>query len=366
MKTLKYTFVYSLLGFSLLGLGTACSEQQQEQKSTAEKKQPLQLATDSIRWMQPNYSLSLPGELKPYEEVQVYAKVNGFVQKLLVDRGTYVHKNQLLALLEAPEMGQQHLSDKAAQEKMHSDYRFAEQAYARLKEASATPGAVSSIEVERAHSALMRAKSAFEASKASASRSAQLQQYLQIVAPFAGRISQRNVSVGALVGPGGTNTALFHIRQDDKLRLTISIPEKHAASIPEDLTASFTVSSLPGETFMAKLSRSAGGIDTDHRSLTLEFDVDNSQYKLQGGEYAQVNLQLKRKTGSFWVPQSSVVKAPSGSFIMQLANQSLHRIPVKEGLQLDSLVEVFGNIQNDMLILRKASEEIKEGKLNNE
>jgi len=365
MKNIKHSLIYSILGFSTLNLLMACGSPKEEKKIVPETKQTLNLATDSIRWMQPNYTLSLPGELKPYEEVQVYAKVNGFVQKLLVDRGAYVHKNQLLAVLEAPEMGQQYIADKAAQEKMHSDYRFAEQAYARLKEASATEGAVSPIELERTQNLLLRAKSAYEASKAGTGRSAQMQQYLQIVAPFEGRISQRNVSVGALVGPGGSNMALFHIRQDHKLRLTLSIPEKHAASIPDDLAANFTVSSLPGETFTAKLSRSAGGIDRDHRSLTLEFDVNNSQYKLQGGEYAQVNLQLKRKTGSFWVPLSSVVRAPSGSFIMQLEDQNLQRIPVREGIQLDSLVEVFGNVHKDIQILRKASEEIKEGKLNN-
>ncbi len=355
---------YFTVGIAILGFLGACGNPATEQKEKPESPQPsLNLTTDSLRLMQPSYSLSLPAELKPYEQVQVYAKVNGFVQKLLVDRGAYVRKNQLLAILEAPEMGQQYLSDKAGQEKMNSDYNFAQQAYERLKEASSTEGAVSPIELDRAKSMMLSAKSAYEASKAGTAHTGQLQSYLRILAPFDGIITERNSSVGALVGPG-SNQSLFSIAQSQKLRLTLSIPEKHAASISDAMSASFSVSSLPGEIFTAKLSRSSGTLDAQHRSLVLEFDVDNSQHKLQGGEYAQVKLNLQRKAASFWVSPKQIVNASSGPFVMTLKENSLQRVAVKEGIRVDSLQEIFGDLDPADLILKHPSEEIKEGKLN--
>lgn len=364
MKIAKKTGNYFMLGLCTISLLGACGSPAEEKTEQQESvKASPNLATDSLRLMQPTYTLSLPGELKPYEEVQIYAKVNGFVQKLLVDRGAYVRKNQLLAILEAPEMGQQYLSDKAGQEKMNSDYNFAQQAYERLKEASSTEGAVSPIELDRAKSAMLSAKSAYEASKAGTAHTAQLQNYLRILAPFDGVITERNISVGALVGPG-SNQPLFAIAQGQKLRLTLAIPEKHAASISEAMTANFTVSSLPGENFTARLSRSSGTLDAQNRSLVLEFDVDNSQKKLQGGEYAQVKLNLQRRAASFWVSPKAVVNASSGPFVMTLKDNNLQRVTVKEGIRIDTLQEIFGDLSPTDLILKNPSEEIKEGKVN--
>src|SRR3546814_18103506 len=82
------------------------------------------------------YTTLFRSELKPYEQVAVYAKVTGFVKQLHVDRGDRVRKGQLLAVLEAPEMEQQYLSDKSTEQKIHSDYLYAKQAYERLAEAS--------------------------------------------------------------------------------------------------------------------------------------------------------------------------------------------------------------------------------------
>lgn len=365
MKQLKKISLYTICGLFLVSILLSCSAKSEEKKqeTTSAKKEPVSLETEAIQFIKPSYAISIPGELEPFDEVQLYAKVQGFVQKIYVDRGTYVRKNQLLAILEAPEMDQQYLSDKSKQEKMHSDYIFAKQSYERLLEASATDGAVAKIELDRAKSMMLGAKSAFESSKAGTAHASQLKQYLRIVAPFDGVITQRNLSTGALVGPG-SNQPLFTIAQGNKLRLTLAIPEKHTASIQDGMKAKFTVSSYPGELFEAKLSRTSGLLNTQNRSLTLEFDVNNSDKKLQGGEYAQVKLNLQRKSPSYWVNPKSIVNAQSGTFIMTLSNNEIKRVLVKEGVRLDSLVEVFGDIPAQAQVLKKPSEELKEGRVN--
>jgi len=131
----------------------------------------------------------------------------------------------LLAVLEAPEMEQKYLSDRSTEQKVYSDYLYAKQAYERMVDASKTTGAVADIELDRAKSAMESAKSAYDASKAGTAGAAQVQQYLRITAPFDVIIAGRNVSVGALADTGG-DMPLFTIAQGNKLRLTLSLPEK--------------------------------------------------------------------------------------------------------------------------------------------
>ncbi|EFK56694.1 efflux RND transporter periplasmic adaptor subunit [Sphingobacterium spiritivorum] len=347
----------------LVLLLSACSQKEQE-KTQAKKEyaKSMNYKTAHVQVINPEYEISVPAELKPYEQVSVYAKVTGFVQRLYVDRGDRVRKGQLLAVLEAPEMQQQYLSDKSNEQKVYSDYLYAKQAYDRLITASKTTGAIADIELDRAKSVMESAKSTYDASKAGTAHSSQLQQYLRITAPFDGVITQRNISVGALAG-AGSNIPLFMIAQSNKLRLTLSLPEKHASSVQQEMNATFTVSSQPGKTFDAGLSRTSGLLDQQDRSLTLEFDVNNPSDELQGGDYAQVKLKLKRKNPTNWVQTRSILNTQSGTYILTLNNDEVKRIAVHEGIRLDTLTEVFGNLDPEDKIIIKPSEEIKEGRI---
>jgi len=362
----KYKSAVALLTLaSMVLLFTACSNEGRENEQPPQKvAKATTYPTAPVKVINPEYEISVPAELKPYEQVAVYAKVTGFVKQLYVDRGSHVHQGQLLAVLVAPEMEQHYLSDKSTEQKVYSDYLYAKQAYDRLVDASKTAGAVADIELERAKSAIESARSAYQSSKAGTAGTAQMQQYLRITAPFDGIITERNVSVGALTGTGG-NAPLFMMAQTKKLRLTLSLPEKHAASVKQGMPATFTVSSLPGKTFNATLSRTSGLLDRQDRSLTLEFDVNNSSGELQGGDYAEVKLKLQRKAPTNWVPDKSVLTTQSGTYVMTLNNNEIKRIPVREGIRLDSLTEVFGNILPQDNIILKPSEEIMEGQVKN-
>ncbi len=350
----------SLLGF----LFSSCSQQDGQKKELQYRTSISETyPTAPIAVLNPQYQISVPAELKPYEQVAIYAKVTGFVKQIRVERGDRVKKGQLLAVLEAPEMQQQYLSDRSTEQKVYSDYLYAKQAYDRLVVASETTGAVAEIELDRAKSAMESAKSAYDASKAGTGHTSQLQEYLYITAPFNGIITQRNVSVGALAGKANY-LPLFRVAQDDKLRLTLSLPEKHASSVYPEMPATFTISSQPGKIFDAKLSRTSGILDPHDRSLALEFDVSNSSGQLQGGDYAQVKLKLKRENPSNWVKSQSVLKTQSGKYVLTFNNNQVKRIAVNEGNRLDSLTEVFGNLSPNDKIIIKPSEEIKTVKIN--
>lgn len=356
---IKYFFIPIIFGM----MATSCSEKKEVENETKKAVQPVQsFETTEIRRLNPTYQISVPGDLKPYESVQVFAKVPGFIRKIYVDRGSVVSKGQLLAVLEAPEMNQDYLSDKSSQQKMYTDYLYAKQAFERLQDASKTKGAVADIELDRAKSIMQSSKASYEASKAGTGRSSQMNQYLRITAPFDGVIMDRNLSAGALVGPN-SGTALFSMAQKNKLRLTVSLPEKHASSITEGMEAEFTVNSIPGKTFNAHLSRNSGLISQENRSMTLEFDVSNPGSVLKGGEYAQVQLNLKRNAPSFFVPTKSILQTQSGNFVMTFNDDTVKRVAVKEGITFEKLTEVFGELSENDKILIKPSEELEEGKI---
>ncbi len=346
-------------------LWNACSSPQPQADSNdgPRKNQSATYTAIVPEKLNPEYTLSLPGELKPYEQVSIYAKTNGFIKQLLAERGDKVRRGQLLAVLEAPEMSEKFLSDKSVQEKMYSEYVFAKQAYDRLLDASKTDGAVAPIELDRAKNLMSSAKSAYESSKASTAQSAQLREYLRITAPFDGIITDRTLSVGALVGTGNP-IPLFQIAQGNRLRLTVSLPEKHASSVQDAMKAQFSISAQPDKTYQAKLSRTSELLSQQDRSLTLEFDVDNSDRSLQGGDYALVKLSLKRTAPSLWIPSKSILQTQSGSFVLSLKQQQIKRIPVKEGIRLDSITEIFGNITVIDSLIKHPTEEIQEGKIN--
>lgn len=347
--------------FLLILLLAACREKKAD--DTAEK--PKTTKTAAVQLVspvldQPDYLLDLPGELKPYEQAMLYPKVKGFVKQILADRGSKVVKGQLLALLEAPEITQQYLAAKSDENRFYEDYLYSRQSYERLKKAALKPGAVAEIELDRAMSKFKSDSAAFASVKARTGAAAQLQQYLRITAPFDGVVTDKNVSVGALVGEN-SSAALFVVTQTKKLRLTVAIPEKHAQSVNKETKVSFTVNNHPGKVFQSSLSRRSEVLKQESRAVTAEFDVQNHSGKLGGGEYAQVKLQMRRTAPTFWLPVSSIVTAQSGVFVISVENDTAKRVPVELGIRKGELQEVFGVLKPEDQIVKTGSEELTEG-----
>jgi membrane fusion protein, multidrug efflux system len=341
----------------------SCTEKNEKtmaETKTVKTKQKFQWT--SVQAAQPSFAITLPGELKPYEEVSIYPKMKGFIQKIYVDRGSYVHKGQLLAKLEAPEIGAQFAARTSSSSTMYQKFLFSKQSYQRLQDAAKKNGAVATIELERAYAQYLGDSAAYRSSRSEASASGELQNYLRITAPFSGVITNRFVSEGALVGDNGVQgEPLFQLAQENRLRLVVAIPEKQAQAIATGTKASFTLIDYPGKTFTATLSRNSGALDTRTKSLVAEFDIENADKALRAGQFAKVKVQLQRQQPTLWVPSSSVIQSQAGVFIIKNDNHKTMRIPVQIGVTKDTLTEVFGNLNDGDQILLKGSEEVKEG-----
>lgn len=322
---------YHIIAVSIVGTFSiflsSCSRGGDKEARTTHQK--TKIPEVEIIWPmknRPTYTLVLPGELKPYDQADLFAKAKGFVKTLLVDRGSKVKKGQLLAILEAPEISQQYISVQSDQRKLYEDYLYSKQVFERIKRAAMKQGSIAEIELDKAKASFRSDSSAYLAAKAKSGASAQLEKYLKIVSPFNGTIVSRNISVGALVGENNS-LPLFTVAQQEHLRLTVAIPEKHSHSINKLTPVTFTVSNYPGRVFKSSLSRNTRLLDPQSRSIMTEFDVNNSSETLNGGEFAQVKLTLQRSDSTLWVPLSVVVRSQSGIFIQKIENGEVNAYP---------------------------------------
>jgi membrane fusion protein, multidrug efflux system len=291
----------------------------------------------------------LEGELTPYETVAIHARVNGFLSKVLVDRGSRVKKGQLLLTLVAPELNAQRAE---AQAKLEGD----KGTFERLNAASKTPGAVAGHEVEIAQATM-------EADQARLDSLHALEQYLTVTAPFDGTITERNVHPGALVGPqtSAASTPLLRIEEVQTLRLTVAVPEALAGAIAEGATADFSVKAFPGVKFTGVTKRVAHSLDMRTRSMPVELDVDNTDGRLAPGMFADVLWPVKRSVPSLFVPPGSVVQSTERTFVARIRDGVVEQVPVQRGSSQGDLIEVFGGIKEGDVIARRGSDELRQG-----
>lgn len=308
-------------------------------------------------------SLELPGELIAFRQVDLYAKVNSFVKDLNADLGTEVREGQLLVSLEAPEITSQLVAAESRLRSQEAVYAASKANYERLRQAAATPGTVSENDLDQAEARKNSDLAQLEAARAIYKEVNTMKGYLEIRAPFGGIISARNVNPGAFAGPAGKGSELplFTLQEQKKLRLTVAVPEAFTGALEVGDEVHFTVRSLPGEDFRAKVSRMAGALDTRLRSEKVEMDIYNEDRKLLPGMVAEVRIPLRQNAGAFVIPHTALVQSSEGLYLVQPLNGKVHRIPVRKGRKEAGRVEVFGSLEPGMVLVRKAGEEMREG-----
>jgi RND family efflux transporter MFP subunit len=352
----------SYLLIAAASLFAACSANQKPVDLTGGAKQntnKYEFGTVSEKAL--SSSASLPGQLIPFNEVNLFPKVNGFVKQLFVDRGSVVKKGQLLMILEAPEMEAQLQAANSRFLQAQENAEASKEKYERLKEAAKEPGSVSPLDLDNA-SAKMKADQAMaqsEHSNVDAVRT--IQGYLRIYAPFDGMIIQRNVSPGALVAPGKeTDQPMLIIQDINKMRLTVYIPEDYVDKVDLSQPVSFTFNAMPGNVHTAKISRSANALGS-MRQEAIEIDVANKNGQLKPGMYAEVKIPMVSGAKSLLVSNSAIVRSTEKEYVIAVRDGKANLVDIKEGLTSNDSTEVFGDLKANDKILLHASDEIKQG-----
>jgi membrane fusion protein (multidrug efflux system) len=369
MNNLKNKSIIALTILTLAaGLLSACQsdkKEKEEQAQTVKQEDAIDTPTVvavPVKKGKLTTTIAIPGELVPYQEVELYAKVNSYVKNLLVDIGSEVHKGQLLLTLEAPEINSQLEEAQSRIKQMDAIYFASKATYDRLYSTSKTPGTVSQNDLEQAEAKKNSDYANVEAAKSSYKEVAANLNYLEIRAPFDGVITSRNINLGAYVGPGGKTTDPLFVLQDQKrMRLVVSVPEMYTGGLNNQDKVSFTVEAFPNQKFTAQVKRMAGALDVKLRSERLEMDVYNKDKKLLPHMYAEVNVPLPSRDSAFIVPKSAVVTSTEKVFVVRIVNHHAEWVDVKKGFQSGDLMEVYGNLKPGDQVAKQATDEIRDG-----
>ena len=314
--------------------------------------QTTELATVQSRKLEK--TMSVPSDLVAYQSVAMYAKVEGFVETIDVDRGSWVRKDQVLAVLVAPE-----LAARTAE--------AAARVQAAVSEAaSATPGVVAGHDLEIAEKNLEAAAASVEAA-ASGIKAAQagldavkdMEAYLELRAPFGGVVTERNVHRGSLVGPSGP--PVVKVEQVTTLRLVVPVPEIYVGGITRGTRVGFNVAAFPDRTFEGVVARPAHSLDVKTRSMMVELDVANPDRILSPGMFANAQWPVSRGAVSVFVPTTAVVRTSERQVVVRVREGLAEWVDVRRGEVQGDVIEVFGELQEGEIVVLRGNDEIRPG-----
>jgi RND family efflux transporter MFP subunit len=394
MKTSKMHPYTALLIFTgiLAGLVSGCGGARKAEADGAPTAPVVKVARRNL-----SNTLEIASEFEPLQEIEVYAKVSGYIRKLYVDWGTHVKKGQLLAELEIPELQQQLQQDEAGARRSDQDlsrareelnraqsaYNVAHITYTRLAEVQKSrPELVAQEEIDTAQGkdleasagvssaedAVSAAEQGLLAAKAALGKDQALFGYARITAPFDGVVTQLYAYTGALL-PAGTSSnkgdlALCQLSQNDVLRLVIPVPESAVADVHVGDAVDIEVSGAKN-TFTGRIVRFSDQIETQTRTMHTEVQVPNPKYLLVPGMYASVKIPLRSASNVLSVPIQAVQSSGNGQGTVLLVNSSnrVEKRDVKLGIQTAAEAEVLSGLNENDTIIFGEQNQLKSGEL---
>ncbi|WP_214071686.1 efflux RND transporter periplasmic adaptor subunit [Mucilaginibacter sp. dw_454] len=367
MKTKSIALLAGMAITCTLMLGACHSDKKEKEEAKQAQAQEAALDDPAVKTGTAekgslSSNIAVPGELVPYQEVDLFAKINSYVKKLNVDIGSQVHTGQLLATLDAPEINSQLAGAQSRIKQQEAVYFASKATYDRLVSTSKTPGTISQNDLEQAEAKKNADYANVEAAKSAYKEVASNLDYLQIKAPFDGIVTARNVNAGAYVGPGGKGSdPLFVVQDQGRLRLVVSVPEAYVGGLSQKNEVKFTVRELPGEHFTAKIARLAGALDEKLRSERVEMDVYNKGKKLLPHMYADVEVPLPSNDSTMNVPSTAVVSSTEKVFVVKVVDHHAKWVDVKKGFQAKDRIEVYGDLKAGDKVIINATDEIRDG-----
>ncbi|MFB0497607.1 membrane fusion protein (multidrug efflux system) [Mucilaginibacter sp. OAE612] len=364
----KSILLLAVLAMAIGSLSACHSDDKEKKEQQEEQEQQEAVETPTVQIVpvtkgRLSSNITIPGELIPYQQVDLYAKTNSYVKKLLVDIGSEVKQGQLLAVLEAPEINSQLAAAQSRIKQFEAVYFASKATYDRLVSTSKTPGTVSQNDLEQAEAKKNADQANIDAAKSGLKEVSANLAYLEIRAPFDGVITSRNVNLGAYVGPGGKSTdPLFTVQDQGRLRLVVSVPEIYTGALSNKSEVNFTVRALPSQKFTAQVKRIAGALDEKLRAERLEMDVYNKDKKLIPHMFAEVSVPLPAGDSTYVVPKTAVATSTEKVFVIKVVDHKAVWVDVKKGLSNGDSIEIFGgDLKPDDKLVKVASDEIRNG-----
>ncbi len=328
--------------------------------------------------------LELAAEFRPYQEIDLHAKVSGYLKEIRVDIGDRVKAGQLLAILEVPEMAQDLAHAEASLkrselevERARGEVRRAEinRGIRRLSAErlsgvmKARPNLVARQEYDAVMASSHDAEAQHEAARANlaaseeqvriaASNKARIDTmlaYLRITAPFAGLITERRGDPGALVQAGTASHTqalpVVRLSQMDRLRLAVPVPAAVVPRVHVGAPVEVRVDSLQ-RVVQGRVARLNGRLEATTRAMEVQVDVPNADYEIKPGMYGYASLRLDKRTKALAVPVQAISGRGEAAtvFVVGLGKQ-IDRRTVATGMETPNLVEVLSGVREGEMVV---------------
>jgi membrane fusion protein (multidrug efflux system) len=292
--------------------------------------------------------LLLPGNVQGFRETFIYARVNGYIKNWFVDIGDRVKEGQQLAELETPELDQQLL-----------------QAKANLDLAKSSMDRVNSVSIEGAVSVQQVADrvGAYQAALAQVNQLEAQKSFKHVLAPFTGVVTSRNIDIGSLVNAGSsTSQQLFTMAQTNRLRIFVNVPQSFVQNVRVGTSARVLVQELMDRTVIGKVTRTAGALDPDTRTLLVQVEFDNPSGAYLPGMYARVRFVVPRTVRPWIIPANTLVIRTDGPQVVTVTPDSTiaikHIVINKDN---GATLEIASGLKGNELMVTNPSLDLTEG-----
>ena len=297
-----------------------------------------------------SHSLQLPATVHGYVETPVYAKISGYLKKINVDKGDRVHKNQVIAELESPELDHQVASARAT-------YQLARVTDQR-NQALLREDVIATQTADEARAQMVE-------DQANLNQMVSMQQYEKIRAPFDGVITARYVDPGHLIpegtSPSSANTPVVAMATLSPLRIYAEIPQSIAPFVRDGEPAIVTVTEYPGRKFEGSVTRHPQALTSATRTMLVEVDLPNDDAALLPGMYASLQLNVAMPAGAPTVPDDALIFRDGKPFVPVVRNGRLKLASVTLGYDDGIEIQITDGVSPDDMVALNVGQSARDG-----
>jgi RND family efflux transporter MFP subunit len=302
----------------------------------------------------------LPGNVQAFTDAPIYARTSGYLESWRFDIGARVKKGQRLALIASPEVDQQLQQARADLATTRANSKYAQTQSERYRDLL-NENAVSKQDTDNFRAQASSTSNQVASAEANVRRLTQLTEFENVLAPFDGVVTARNVDIGTLIDAGAVRE-LFHMVSDDTLRVYVSVPQVYSRATQPGVKAGLTVPERPGRIFPGTIVRTSNAIDPASRTLLVEVDVDNLAHELYPGAYAQVHFKLASSDRQgLVIPVPALIFRSEGLRVAVAKGNTAHLVPITIGRDDGKTVEVSGGLAPSDLVIQNPPDSIIEG-----
>lgn len=309
----------------------------------------------------PHQTLTLPGNIQPFNKAAIYARVNGYVQSWTHDIGTPVKAGEPLAVIDAPDLDQQLSQAKATLASVRANLQIASLTASR-NNVLLQKQIVAQQLADQTDADAKAKEAVVDANEANVRQLEAMQSFKTLAAPFDGVVTARSVELGMLISAGGSGQPLFEVSDLHKVRILVQVPQSFSAGLKPGMAATFDMPQYPGVQFDATLSHISQSINSTSHSMEVELQTDNPDGKFFGGAYCNVHFKIPADPNRLQIPSTALVVGNKGAQVAILdGNNKIVLKDVELGRDFGSSVEVLAGLTSSDRVVDNPPETLANG-----